>query len=406
MVDVAVPATRELREDEDEEGSVGDGGDTSSLPANIRSFLNILQTSRDLGEESGLSPGRSAAASIVFPRSDLCTRVLRCLTAACKALELDPDGVAYIKGGWVRDRIASMTPNDLDIAIHSSSTSTSATSTSAEEILQKFVNALIEGDMLREVLPQQKTDAGGGSGTYSNLKLVVGQDESERTVLDISLDFKTILQRKADVEKELRKHRIRRCTRPGVGVGRGTGLLGTDVGTGLGTWCDFTCNNLVMYPSGKIGCRVPSGRVEEAGLGDVAWLLKCMGDARRKVLVPMVGDLSDGTCTGGASIRSQERIGRWLLIRSRQDNFVSRGWALEQDGVANRLFSQAITTKELERSLCSICLEGFTSASTNAVKFECGHFMHVGCAIQSGPAKKPCPQCRQKLAICIGSLSD
>jgi hypothetical protein len=397
----------ETKDDETKDDETKDEVPTSALPAGVRAlFFRLGMGGEDEEEEelvdSGDVDGNGAGRGVVihrsFPRVDLCSRVLRCLDSACASLKIEADSVSYIKGGWLRDRLCGLAPKDLDLSIHPSP---APTVMSSRHIAKAFLSALHDMDLIREV--RRPSSSGDDGIAYSNLKILVGHEPSDRIELDVSLEMTTM----ADMR---RRSTVAVADSIFASVFRSGPALGLPKDD---TWCDFTCNNLMMSPSGRLSVRV----LDNTGSSSPSqFLFDCMSDARNRVLRPMCFLDHHGA---RACLRGK-RLRRYISVLQRRLSLVARGFVW---GGGIRFGTTPVSTSPVPvpvpvstsgvRFLESVFVEGMAGAScmvclcvisdggerlSRCLQFDCGHVIHIQCVQFDCGA---CPQCRKRLTLTL-----
>ena len=241
----------------------------------------------------------------------------------------------YVKGGWVRDKLRGVAPNDMDLFVPSL-------------VAQEFINQLKNADRLRKVVTHQDLSM------YQNITLVV---QTNKRLLTL------------DITTRCHPHHDN---------------------------CDFTCNNLILDSTGKIGTRLPPPK-EQRNLGKESWLMKCITDAVQGKLVWM---MPSKICARVSTFEVQ------MKMRERLTKMVTKGFIETGESLTRFQLTPFRTHKDLDAkhdaTSCAICRNDYSEEPTKeTLVLDCNHHFHMDCLLQwsKTPYGHNCPSCRRVLSI-------
>lgn len=160
------------------------------------------------------------------------------------------------------------------------------------------------------------------------------------------------------------------------------------------TYCDFTCNNLMMDQTGKIEARCPIG---SSKISSNDWTLKCINDASQKRLVWMVSS------SAFIDLESnEEKISFNFLMKHRLIKMLAKDYTYT--GLSLTLFTlwnipSYLNKPNNECGCCAICQDDYQdNPEMNSVVLTCGHDFHFKCIKKYNAYNNSCcPSCREPI---------
>jgi len=170
--------------------------------------------------------------------------------------------------------------------------------------------------------------------------------------------------------------------------------------------CDFTCNNLCLYPDGSIKTRYYPGKI--TGGSEQAWLTKCIRDATTGTLCWMIPqwyatDFSKQEDEDGPfSFSKQDEAEKVMTqMKKRVTKMLKKGFRFPKDKSSWSVTGFVLKTNNYQDqdNTCFICFD-----SSSETILECGHQFHTKCLKQySNPTpirkNRKCPCCCDKTIV-------
>lgn len=146
-----------------------------------------------------------------------------------------------IYGGWVRDKLLGVQPEDMDVRV------------SCLPLATKFIQSLKESERMIMLETRSTVDTPGYSLVYQCFSMCIKTPLTEELRIDISYSLASSLR------EESLNH------------------------------CDFTANNLQVNRSGTISTRIKAWQIG-LEISEADWLARCIRDCMQKKLVWMIPD--------------------------------------------------------------------------------------------------------------------
>ncbi len=235
----------------------------------------------------------------------------------------------YVFGGYVRDKINGDKPSDIDLFI------------SNKELKQSFIEILKITGLISIV--HNLKNYGSSSYDLSRTKLnLPGFEEIRFDIVNpISDSFENF------------------------------------------TYCDFTCNNLIIDSKGNISTRC---FLDGSGISQSEWTCRCINDATNKRLVWMIHENSFLYLES-----DKERISFNFLLKKRLQKMLKKGY---KDSHTTLTSFNLWTIPSATCDTCEICgIEYEDDSEDFSIELKCNHGFHFSCLKRWDS----CPTCHKKI---------
>ena len=282
----------------------------------------------------------------------------------------NPELRPYIFGGFVRDNLLDIEPNDIDIF-------------ASRDVIKDFVDFLRASERL-VAYRRNVNDITSNESDYFCFKIQVEVPSTHNIVnIDLVTNSRRVaypLQTRTPLPYDYKKH------------------------------CDFTCNNLIVYHDGTIASRVPL-----PGMSRADTTLICIRDVMTKKLknmykLPEIPHSDEAT----HSIAQEIILASYKKYLYRTEKMQSKGFVLLGRNDMSHAYPIPTMPMPLDAStileegqkpsslMCAICRCDYDDESIKqTVVCECGHHYHCGCIQRwrrSGRSNGSlCPTCRSPI---------